>query len=109
MKLRIFFILLTTVALNALCYAGSGTGDKSKPSGYLVHGKVVDQQSGEELSGVSIHLGATTVYSDLNGNFSCWVTELPASTTVSFVSYENKTIDRHALQSTELVVELSQH
>jgi hypothetical protein len=60
------------------------------PSPTLVHGRVLDVESGTPLPGASIWSGQTEVVTDAEGRFSLGPLPLPAAVTVKLPGYERR-------------------
>lgn len=54
----------------------------------LIEGKIIDRNTGEELTGVRIISDCDTVYSDFNGNFKIKTVSDTTNLSFSLISYE---------------------
>jgi hypothetical protein len=108
--LSIVFVLSVFIAsansVNSFNFDGNN-GEKESAS-VTYSGKIVDSMSQEALAGVKISIGNTdiTVYTDFEGNFSF---QLPKNTDisnvkVSYISYEEKTINLSQASTTSIEI-----
>lgn len=88
------FISLLVISLFSLSvYADNGDPVKETKKVLKVSGKIIDQQTGEALTGVKVFIEGSenAVYTDFDGEFEMeYVESKDAQLTVSLISYENK-------------------
>lgn len=104
MKKCIFLLLI--VFCNNLLFGGNTSDTKESSAKKLVSGKVIDQQTGEEIIGAEISIGDKTYYTDLNGNFSAMLPMTKLSGIVKFISYNDQELTIDPVSYSPIVVEL---
>ncbi|MDR0845098.1 MAG: SusC/RagA family TonB-linked outer membrane protein, partial [Tannerella sp.] len=79
----------------------------------VIHGKVIDERTGETLIGVSISLKGNTVstgtVTDLDGAFNLPVSLLPATIEVSYIGYRSQEIDIYEAPKETVVISLAEY
>lgn len=92
MKTIVALFLILAVNINVFAEGENKSTNKSQSQS--ISGIVVDSQTNEALAGVAIKINETgeTVYSDFNGNFTLSGVSQTCNLSVSYISYENKTI-----------------
>ncbi len=109
--------LLSVVFVFAVLFASAGNINELKKDGnnksaestnITISGKIVDSMSKEALVGVKISIenSDVTVYTDFEGNFQFSV---PQSTSlnnlkVSYISYEEKTLNLSSVETNEIEI-----
>lgn len=107
MKYTITFFLILVLAFNAFAENddNSKNADAKNPT-TIVTGKVIDNQTGETLTGVNINvpeLGIDT-YTDFKGQFKFTVEKNRNYTLkASFISYEDKTLSSDKLSDKQSI------
>ncbi|GHU88022.1 SusC/RagA family TonB-linked outer membrane protein [Bacteroidia bacterium] len=73
-----------------------------------IHGKVIDERTGETIIGANISVKGTTINSgtatNLDGVFDLLVPSLPATITVSYIGYRTQEIDVYEAPKETLVI-----
>lgn len=105
------FLILIALLVGNYGYAGTTpAGSTDHLTSKLIHGKVIDKISGEEIAGAEIQIGEKKVYSDLEGNFSAIISTdtitSKVEAAVNVVSYNEACITIDLYSYTPLVIEI---
>lgn len=87
-----FILALTFIAITGFSFAITGTPDET-PNVISLKGVIVDELTGEPLSGVKVVLqgSGTFAYTDLDGNFTIQASKNDVLTLeISYISYKSK-------------------
>ncbi len=109
--------LLSLVFVFAVLFAGAenvtglkkdGNNVSTESANVTISGKIVDSMSKEALAGVKISIENSdiTVYTDLEGNFQFSLPQSASSNNlkVSYISYEEKTLNLSDVEKNEIEI-----
>lgn len=104
MKRILIFAFIILIGNSA--FAGNTNELKESSATKLISGKVIDQQTGEEIAGAEIIINNTTHYTDLNGNFSVLLPITKNEAIVKFISYDDLNLTIDPVSYAPIIVEL---
>ena len=98
-------ILITGVNFNVMASDDAEKNENNAPATTSIQGKVIDQQTGEALTGVKIKIPELNVetYTDFEGSFK--INSVKAGDykiQTSFISYEDRTFEQVGLEIKDL-------
>lgn len=109
--IKTFLILIALFVGNCINAGNTPLTVPDHLSSKLVHGKVIDKTTGEEIAGAEIQIGEKKVYSDLEGNFSAVVPTderiSKVEAAVHYVSYNEACITIDLYSYAPLVIEIT--
>jgi len=98
-------ILIAGVSFNGMASEDAEKNEKNAPATTSIKGKVIDQQTGEALTGVKVKIPELNVetYTDFEGSFKInKVKTGDYKIQTSFISYEDRTFEQVGLEIKDL-------
>lgn len=102
-------VILTGLVLiiSVFVFAGIPSVNNNKDATVLVSGKVIDKNSGEEITGAQITIDSKIIYSDLDGNFSALININNTNAEIKYVSYKDTQVKINPFAYNTLTIELA--